>query len=163
MHMCGGRRAVRTEGDVLEVALDLRERDLRDRTRGSASDGDDDAEGETHPEGVLRDVAEVVVRRELPVVARLDLEDVGEKVGRLEGEVLDDEVDLLRRVLRPVRLNVSNVDRLEKEGRGKGGEGRGRDERRRLKHTWESARSQSAGTEPGGFPCECRPRDAACT
>lgn len=36
---------------------------------------------------MLRNVAQVVVRRELEVVASLDLEEVGEKVGGLESKV----------------------------------------------------------------------------
>jgi len=36
---------------------------------------------------MLRNVSQVVVRRELEVVASLDLEEVGEKVGGLESKV----------------------------------------------------------------------------
>jgi len=110
----------RTESDVLEVELNLLER---------------------NPERVLRDVAEVVVGRQAEVVAglfagrsrrqrharvaqrrerergrkaHLDLEDVGEDVGRLERQVLDDEVDVLGRVLGARHRDVAD---LAEEGR----------------------------------------------
>lgn len=66
----------------------------------------------------VRDVTEVVVGRKLEVVASLDLEEVGEKVGSLQGEVLDDEVDLLGGVLGAGDGNVADL--LEKGGEDDG-------------------------------------------
>lgn len=50
-----------------------------------------------------------LVRRELEVVVRGNLDNVGGQVGSLQDEVLDDKVDLVVRVLGPGDGNVSNV------------------------------------------------------
>jgi len=73
---------------------------------------------EADPERVLRNVTEVVVGRELEVVASLDLEQVGEEVGSLEGKVLDDEVDVGRGVLGTRNGNVTDL--LEEFGENDG-------------------------------------------
>jgi hypothetical protein len=76
----------------------------KSRNRVSGRNG-----GKRRGSGNARDVSEVVVGRELEVVASLNLEEVGEEVGGLESEVLDNEVDLLRRVLGAGNGDVTNL------------------------------------------------------
>lgn len=57
----------------------------------------------------LSRLTDTLVRRELEVVVGLELDDVGEKVGSLEDEVLDDEVDLLVGVLDSRDGDVSDL------------------------------------------------------
>jgi len=76
------------EDDISEIGLDLAE-----------TQGDD----------VVLLVGDLVVGRELEVVVRSNLDDVGGQVGSLQDEVLDNKVDLVVRVFGSGNRDVSNV------------------------------------------------------
>ena len=77
-----------TYGNVAQIGLDL---------------------GESNGESVLLEVTHVAVGRELEVVSVLNLDDVGQQVGNLDVEVLDNDIELVVGVLCSWDGNVSDL------------------------------------------------------